>query len=222
MKKYEEKLPLVARINDVLARKWRLAVLIFCLFALLMTGILVFYKVQENRENSSARLAEEIQEAYTDWMQQVAGERNDEELTQLIDQALDKYPRLFAGQRAVFTSGLMALEKENMEEAAASFMKLAETWEDSYLAPVSLSNAAAAMENAGNIEGAKQAWMEMINTYSDLSPDVPEAIFHLGRLAEAEGQTDEALKRYREVASRFPDSRWTNLSKSRILALEGS
>jgi len=71
------------------------------------------------------------------------------------------------------------------------------------------------------VDGAINAWSRIADEYSDVSPDAPEAIFNLGRLAETAGDIPGAIERYESLAARFPQSRWTDLAKSRILVLEG-
>lgn len=210
------------RLDTYLSRNWRLTVLFFAVLALLMVGILTLNLVLDNRKTESEMLAEDIQDAYTKWLQDGPEKRSAEELEELMAKAIDKYPRYFAAQRALFTRGLMSLENEEWEEAATAFGTVAEKWENSYLAPVSLYNAGAAKEESGAIDEATRYWMRLVENYTEVSPDVPEALFNLGRLAETHANdTEKALKHYYELAARFPNSRWTDLSKTRILIIEG-
>jgi len=221
MKDENNELTLKERINDGLSSHWKLISMIFTGVLLLMAGILIYGYVNRGKEADSAMLAEDIQEAYTEWIQQAADNRDDSELETLIAEALDEYEGKFAAQRALFTRGLMALENKEWDIASESFVAIADKWEDSYLAPVSLYNAGAAREEAGDKEGAAELWQRIINDYAEVSPDAPEALFNLGRLAEENGDVENAIEYYKDVNGRFPKSRWTDLSKSRIVVLEG-
>lgn len=221
MKHQEVNLSFKERVNEGLARNWKLAVIILAAVVVVMAGILIFDTVRSNRIADSAMLAEDIQDAFVEWIQDVPENRDDDDLNQLIDEALTDYPNFFAAQRGLFTRGLMKVEKEDWESAAEDFESLASRWEESYLAPVSLFNAGSAWEQAGNVEAAEKSWTALVDLYADVSPDAPEALFNLGRIAEGRGDTDAALDLYGDIASRFPDSRWTDLSKSRILVIEG-
>ena len=194
--------PFKERIIDALTRKWKTATLIIGLMAAVMVTVLIMDNIQENRRGRSAMLAEDIQELFVEWEQLDAEDRDDETITALIEEALTEYPGDFAAQRALFTRGL------------------ADRRPKSYLAPVSLFNAGSALEEAGDVEAAKAAWTRLVDQYAEISPDAPEALFNLGRLAESEGDMEAAFKRYREIGSRFPRSRWKDLAKSRILKLE--
>jgi len=209
------------RVGGFLSRNRIFTALFFVGLVGVMTGILILDSVQGKKKVKSQVLSEDILDAYTDWLQNNPEERNADELERLIAEALDEYPRLFAAQRALFTRGLMALENEKWEEAASSFELVSKKWENSYLAPVSLYNAGAAREELGAIDEADRLWTHLVESYSGISPDVPEALFNLGRLAETyDKDTEKALKYYYELGSKFPDSRWTDLSKTRILMIE--
>ena len=209
------------RINESLTNHWKLATLILTAVVVLMAGILVIDYLGRSKQSDSAMLAEDIQESYTAWMQEAPENRDDTELENLIGEALEDYSRQFAAQRALFTRGLMALENEKWEVASAAFSTLADQWTDSYLAPVSLYNAGSAREEAGDTDGAAEFWTRLVDEYAEVSPDAPEALFNLGRLAETDGDKEKALEYYGEVTSRFSESRWTDLSKSRILIIKG-
>jgi len=208
------------RLNLVLARSWKFIVVLLLLAFLALTGILIAEYLNQKNLSESAKLSEDISDAYNEWIQDPSDTRDTSAVDELIDQAIEDFPKQFASQRAYFTRGLMALENEEWEEAAAAFMKLGDTWPESYLAPVSLFNAAAAQEELGDIETAKTIWTRLVDEYEGASPDIPEVLFNLGRLADMNEEHEEALARYRDIVSRFPQSRWTNIAKSRILVLE--
>ncbi len=221
MKYQEEELTLKERVNSSLSRHWKFAVLILSLVVVAMAAILVVDKVDSNRKADAAVLAEDIQDAYVEWIRSAEGERDEQALDKLISQALDEYPKTFAAQRAYFTRGLMALENEEWTKAAEAFETLSLKWKESYLTPVSLFNAGTAREEAGEIDKAKELWMRLVDDYSGLSPDAPETLFNLGRISESSGDNEAAVGFYKDIASQYPESRWTDLAKSRILVIEG-
>ena len=157
------------RINAGLAKNWKFAVIILAAIILAMAGILTLDTVQNKKRDDSAKLAEDIQELFLEWLEEEPEERADDEIMALIDQALTEYPRHFAAQRALFTRGRMAYERENWLEASGDFDEFADRWPKSYLAPVSLFSAAAAKEEADNLDGAKESWSRLVDQYSDTS-----------------------------------------------------
>ena len=187
---------------------------------LVMAAIFIFDYVQDKRQINSSMLAENIQEKYKDWLQLEENEREDEELNMLISQALEEYPGDFVAQRAIYTQGLMAIEKKEWKKAATAFVELSDKWPKSYLAPTSLSNLAAVKEEMGEIEEALEILAKLVDEYSSISPDAPEATFNLGRLSELNGDKIKAIDYYEELDSKFPFSRWNSLAKSRIMILK--
>ena len=76
------------------------------------------------------------------------------------------------------------------------------------------------MQESGDIDGAVEAWQRVVDDYAATAADAPEALFNIGRVEETRGDIEAALKAYNSVAATFPNSRWTDISKSRILVLE--
>ena len=220
IRKFEDNRRIGERLNDMLSRRWKQAIALFVTVIAIMAGILVLDSYLKNQKIASAELTEDIQDAFSEWVDQEPEERVDDELDSLIEKAFVEYPKGFASQRALFTRAQMEYEKENWSKAAESFTEFASKWEESYLAPSSLFNAASAYEESGSIEEAENALTRLVERYGDMSPQTSEALFSLGRLAESQNNIEEALEKYRELVSRFPDSRWHNLAKSRILYIE--
>ncbi len=219
-KKTEPELTFKEKIILYLNSHWKAASILLGVLVLAMAGILILDLSGRKKEEASAMAAEDIQKAFDEWKKAEPEDRADEELNTLINRALSDYPHNFAAQRALFTRGLMALEKDEWNGASASFNELAEKWPESYLAPVSLANAAGAFEQAGNMEQALASWQKLADNYSGTSANVPEALFNIARLNEKAGNNDAALEGYKNLESLFPSSRWTDLAKTRILILK--
>ena len=89
----------------------------------------------------------------------------------------------------------------------------------SYLAPISLFNAAVAYEQAGDLE-------QGITTYRDLSERypksfvVPHALFAMGRLYESGEDYQSAFEVYDRMEDEFPLSNWTKMGRNRIIDLK--
>ncbi len=199
---------------------WKAGSILLGALFLVMAGILIWDYVGNEKEEASSMAAEDIQKAFEDWMQETPEDRDDKELNSLINKALSDYPRYFAAQRAMFTRGLMALEKEEWSGAYSAFEELADKWPKSYLAPVGMANAAGAYEEAGELDKAVECWKKLSTEYSEVLADIPEALFNVARLQEKSGSTSEALETYKSIESDFPQSRWAKLAKTRMLSLE--
>ena len=218
--KQQTELTLREKVIEFLNNHWRAVVIAIAGIVVVMAGILVYDYVNRSKENDSSQLAEDIQEAYTTWSADTPENRDDSELMELIGEAQADFPRHFAAQRAEFTLGLMAIENEEWGEAYEIFEAIADRWSDSYLASVSLFNAGSAREEIGDLDGAVAAWQKVVDSYAYTAADAPEALFNIGRVEETRGDVDAALEAYNSLTATFPNSRWTDIAKSRILVLE--
>ncbi len=219
MKQSNDGTSLSMRINSFLSRRWKTVTFLLVSVIITMAAILVFDSMQKRNRNDSAELAEDIQELFDEWIQEKPEERDDTELVEKIELALTDYPRLFVAQRAFFTRGLMAYENQKWPEAVESFNELISRWKKSYLVPIALFNIASAQEQSGNIEGARKYWSDLVEQFSEASPYVPEALFNLGRIAETEKDIETALKHYEKIISRYPESKWSRITRNRVIIL---
>lgn len=218
--KQQAELTLREKVIEILNNHWKAVVIAIAGVVVVMAGILVADYVNRSKEGDSSRLAEDIQEAYSEWAADTPEDRDDAELMELINTAQADYPRHFAAQRAAFTLGLMAIGNEDWETAYTAFEDVAARWPESYLASVSLFNAGSAREEAGDIDGAVAAWQKVVDDYATTAADAPEARFNIGRAEETRGDIEAALEAYNALGAAFPNSRWTDIAKSRILVLE--
>lgn len=220
MKQQQAELSFKEKVIALLNNHWKAVVLIFAIGVVVMAGILIMGYLNKGKISDSSILSEDIQEAYSEWMSETPENRDEIALMELIDEALADYPRHFASQRATYTQALMAVENEEWEEAYTIFEEIADKWPESYLASVSLFNAGSAREETGDIDGAIAAWQQVADNYATVAADAPEALFNIGRVEETRGNNEAALEAYKAVGASYPDSRWTNISKDRILELE--
>ena len=125
----------------------------------------------------------------------------------------------FAAARAWSISASIHWERSNWAEAEKAWSASAKAAGKSYLAPVSLYNAAMAAEEQGKVNDAI-ALLGSTLDYGNGFPAAAKAQFSIGRLEESRGNTDAALEAYRALLSKWPgDQVWANLAQSRIIVL---
>lgn len=192
----------------------------------LIVGIIAFTVVREsinNRVEKSTALAEEAQELYNQWVTEVDDSQKQvyrEDCFELTDRIIEKYPKFYAAQRALFIRGNIYFDEENWQESSAAFESLYRDFPDSYLAPIALNNASVAYENEGKTEEAVDTLVKLTEAYKDSFPDVARIYFTKGRLYEELGDTEKATGEYEILVDDFPNSNWTKLARNRIIALE--
>ena len=162
-------------------------ILIGALAALVVVVITwaIVIEVRSNRNESSSVLAELAQDKLDAWI-----DEEDEEAKKLLAQdveaettrILESYPKMYAAQRAYHILGSLYFRNEQWEQAAASFLDLAGKFPKSYLAPVSVINAAVAYEEAGEDALAYETYRRITDEFVDVSPEVPRVLFSLARI----------------------------------------
>ncbi|GAB6391155.1 MAG: tetratricopeptide repeat protein [Treponematales bacterium] len=126
----------------------------------------------------------------------------------------------FAAARAHIIAAGIHSERENWDGAEQAWAAAALAVKDSYLAPLAFFNAAAAAEEAGNLDAAVTHYRECL-AKSGKFPSPARAQFALGRIEEARDRKDAAIEAYRTLVSKWPDDHvWTNLAQSRLIILE--
>lgn len=187
---------------------------------LVAIGTVEFFSSQ--KEEKSILMAEDIDSAYQEY--RIAAEDDKaglkDNLVALIEEAKNDYPGLYAELRALSTESLLLADEEKWSDAAQGFIAIADNFSDSYIAPVALINASAMREEEGNTEAAAQLLERVLADYKDVSADIPEVLFNLGRLSEMMSDTQKAVDYYDQINNDYSSSSWTNIAKSRIIALK--
>jgi tetratricopeptide (TPR) repeat protein len=127
----------------------------------------------------------------------------------------------YAGARAYSLLGSIYAEQKDWVQAEKAWTGAARTASKTYLAPVSLFNAAVAAEEQGNIDQAISLYTESAS-YAENFPAAPRSQFSVGRLYEEQGNTQAAIDAYRRIGEKWPSaSTWINLAQNRLIALTG-
>ena len=190
--------------------------------AILVITWFIVAEVRSKRIESSTVLVEMAEDNFSSWIAEEDEEAAVKLAEKIIDdltRIVDEYPKLYAGQRALHLLGSFYFRTSNWTLSAESFIKLADEFPDSYLAPVSRINAAVAMEEAGDYAKAIQTYIQIVELYLDISPEIARVLFSLGRLNETHGTKEMAIEYYNRIVDEYPSSGWTNLAQDRIIYL---
>jgi len=140
----------------VFLQKYRIVLLVI-LIALVLFLVVYFSWSEWNKRTleRSALMAERTESMYEQWLgesDESAQSSIQQELDELIDQVLKRYPRQYAAQRARFIRANLAFENEQWQEAAESYSSVADSFPKSYLALLSLFNAGVAYEQMDDLD----------------------------------------------------------------------
>lgn len=201
-------------------------IILSILFGALIVGIITFAVISEvtkNRLSGSTRHIETVQEKYDSWLGAETEENTatlEKEILEETEAVINKYPKLYAAQRAYFIRADLFFEKENWEKAIENYKTIRLQFPQSYLAPISLVNAAAAAEESGDRAGAIEIYNDLLEQYRETFPGTAEALFSLGRLYEQNGDFLAASRTYEDLEDNFSSTNWTKLARNRIIKLK--
>lgn len=223
---------LASRINSTLARFRTPLLVVGVVLIVAIVVSVVAAQVLDARNQSAAREAEELTQDFDDWVAALpsrtgAGEREigDEllatadELRERSTEIASEYRGTYGAQRALKVLGDLEWEVGSFEAARSAWVSLADSFDESYLAPIALMNAAAAAEQMGEAADAAALYLRVTESQAVGNAETPRAIFNLGRLAEEAGDAARALEWYNRLVDEQPASTWTNLARNRIILL---
>ena len=222
----KERASLSSRLIEALSRYrkplvWGLAFLVVALVA-----TFAYLEIQQRRADEALAQMEEAEALYEAWVdtreteEDAAAEEIRSELETDIGEILRRYPRKYAANRARFLQGEIYWELGDWVSAGEWYQETAESFPRSHLASVSLYNAGAAYEEAEDLDAATESLRMLVDRFAGSpSPLVPQAVFALGRIAEAQQDFSAAQERYQELVESHPGSNWTSLARNRIILL---
>ncbi len=184
-----------------------------------VVALIIVLSVQNTRTEQSLAAVDELREDFDDWLESDAEADAYDLLAEDAASIIDSYPGTYAAARARLIDAKALVELERFEEAAAIFLEVAEQASDTYLAPVSLMDAAIALEHAGDSDRALEIHRRLADEYGEDTAEVPRALFSIGRLNEQADRVADAADAYRRLIDDYPASSWTNLARNRIITL---
>jgi TolA-binding protein len=137
-----------------------------------------------------------------------------------VEALIGKYAGTFAAQRAYAVRANIAFENKDWDKAAETWIELARKAPKSYIAPIALMNAAAALEEKGDPAKSLEILESLTKGYSTAFPEMPRVLFSIGRLSEAKESFETASTNYNKIIDEYPSSSWTKLARNRIIYLK--
>lgn len=217
----QQKEPAMDKLARFLTRH-RVPILV--IVAAILVGVVVLIavlSVQNAREEAALIAVEELQTELDDWVRLGDDDRAARypALAGAASAIIDGYPRTYAAARARIIDARALANLDRWAEAATRYAEVAEQRPRSYLAPVSLMDAAVAAENSGDTERALELLGRIVERYGGESSMVPRALFSIGRIHEQRDEIADAAAAYRRLISSYPAGSWTSLARNRIISL---
>lgn len=124
------------------------------------------------------------------------------------------------GVRANMLKAEILFEQKNYDASRSAWLKAADAKKSVYTAPLCYYNAAICSENLNDLEGAVSGYEKAISSKDFYLID--HAYFSLGRVNEAKGDLEKAVAAYEKIEAIHSGSRWANLAKDRIIAINST
>jgi tetratricopeptide (TPR) repeat protein len=125
----------------------------------------------------------------------------------------------YAGSRAWSIIAQIYSSRKDWQKSKDAWLSAAKTGNKTYLAPISLFNAAVAAEEQNNLDEAIELLEKCISHPFEF-PAAPRAQFAIGRLYEKQNNYAAAIEAYRTVLADWQDvPLWQHLARSRISAI---
>jgi len=218
-----EKTTLKQKLSLLIHKNSKILLGFLTIIVVLVVGLLISNSIQIKNLEKYTREIEIIQDSYSELSiitDEIEKEQAVNTILSQIETLVKNSPKNYALQRALFIKGNLYFQNKEWDKAAEAFSTVADGFQDSYLAPISLVNKAIILEESKKIDEAIDTYQLLIEKYSSVSPDIPNSYFSLGRLYEQNKDYDAALAEYNNLVDSFPDSNWTNLARSRIIYIE--
>jgi len=208
-------------ISNLLQKYRGLLIVVVAVLLVVVAGVAIWTQIDAATKNTFAAKIEKSQTDYGTWLVEAddkkadAGKTLEADLTEIEKSA----PSGYGLAKAWFLHGNYFSAQKQWTQASDAFHKAFEADKTSYLAPISLVNAAVSKEQAGDTDGALKVYAEFESHFAADSVLAPQVFFTEGRLLESQSKLDDAVAAYKKLLQKFPESGWTKLGRDRILLL---
>ncbi|MCL2294187.1 MAG: tetratricopeptide repeat protein [Spirochaetes bacterium] len=216
-------------MSSFLSMRGRILVFLGIFLFVAIIGIAIYSEIRSSAIERSTILIEQLEEKYYSEFIILARSGNEQQRLEFIentlaslDDIIARYSRFYAGKRALFLKGEIYFNEGQFENAAKYYSALASRFRRSYLAPISLNNAAVSHEELGDIDSAIRYYRKIVQRYIADYPNIPHVLFSLGRLHETKEDFIAAVEYYNMLNTMFPNSDWTTFSRNRMIYLRSA
>ena len=219
----ESDLSLSLKIGDFIQRSRFLFIGLGVTILVALLAIAVVTQVRASGDRSAALAMDALVRDGNSWGAESDATKKadlEKKLIAGLDNMIAKHRGSVWAQQAWDMKATMAESRKDWAEAEKDWMEASKILPGSFIAPVSLQNAAAAAEELGANDRAAAHWKAFVDGYAGKAAGIPHAWFALGRLAEESKDYTSAIVDYEKIAANWPDSDWTKLAKDRILTLK--
>ncbi|MDR2701890.1 MAG: tetratricopeptide repeat protein [Spirochaetaceae bacterium] len=203
-------------------QKYRVALFVF--IGLLCAGVVGsagFFSIRDSMQRKAITTMEGFEKRKAD-MGEIQDAPDTPELDALLEEVIAFAPSTFgyAAAKSYSIAADIYAARGKWEMAEEAWVLSARKGAKTYMAPVSLFNAAVAAEEQGKPEKALDYYSQSL-AFKGIFAGASRARFNIGRIHEERQDKEAAKEAYRTLIEKSSaDSGWTKLAQSRIIALE--
>lgn len=216
---------LAAKAESFFAKNYKLIAIICIAIVVVVAIVAIATAVINNNRRSDAEAVYDLEVSYNeiimmdesaeDYQSSVDAFLSDAD--ELIAKGGESYPVI----KAEYLKGLYYFYDGDYPAAQSSFESVADKGADTYLGPLALANAAAAAENNGDQDTARDYYNRIWDDYGTDAAESPKALFNVARIYEAQGDIELARATYQQLIDQYTasQSEYAKLAASRVVSL---
>lgn len=224
LKKPDEFIGMVDWLGDKIRTHAKRAWMIVGITLIIGAGIGAYWFYQEQQKNRAASFEYlgfqyyRQQAPADDKTPAPSKEENYKKAIEQYQKIIQDYPRTPSASIAPFYLGNAYMDLKDFDSAISSYRAFLEkNPKNDILAGITYQRLGYAYLAKNSPEDARQAFESVERQAGALNRD--QADYELGRIHEASGKKDEAIKRYQEIVKRYPDSLFLADAQKRLTAM---
>jgi TolA-binding protein len=224
LRKPDEFIGTMDRLGDAIRRNARIAWMIIGMALVIGAGIGAYMLYQEHQNSRAASLEYQGLQYYRqqpptdDKTAASSPAENYKKAVEQFQKIAQEYPRTPSGMLSQLYLGNAYMELKEFDSAIPAYRAFLEmNPKNDILAGSAYQRLGYAYLAKNDIDNARQVFESVERLAGALNRD--QVGFELGRIDEAQGKNDAAIKRYQDVVSRYPDSLFLSEAQRRLSAL---
>jgi len=211
-------------LSNFVSRNRMILIITGIALIVILVGLWIGISVSTNNAEANMGRIDELGEQYNTWaamddmtsteaVELASTLKND--LQEFATSKSKSYPSV----KASYLLGLMAFKEGSYDEAKNQFLASLEKGKDSYFAPLSLFNLAVTSEQLNDSKAALEYYQQVYDTTDGNAAQSAKALFNVGRLHEANNDTDLAKAVFQQLSDEYPNSEYAKLAASKLVLL---
>ena len=211
-------------LSDFVSRNRMILIIIGIALLVILIGLWIGISVSTNNAEANMGRIDELGKQYETWaaMEDMTSTEA-VELASTLKNNLQEFATLknksYPSVKASYLLGLIAFKEGSYDEAKNQFLASLEKGKDSYFASLSLFNLAVTSEQLNDSKAALDYYQQVYDTTNGNAAQSAKALFNVGRLHEANNDTDLAKAVFQQLSDEYPNSEYAKLAASKLVLL---